>query len=295
MLHHRVVWPLRSLVGAIFLFALFQGFRVPGHQAARASLTLPSPPHALLVGDADRDGLPDVLEAALAARFAPAVILNPQDHTRPISIPWLLAKLGRRDAGQDEFPAALRSGSSDPRDWVTYVHVYPRTDGEINIQYWFLYAYNERPPFFDHDADWEHVTVVVEPNGRPRGAFFAQHRNNNPGVFRPWSELRKVGEHPIVLSARGTHASYANHDSLAWYEAASDCTGLERCGDPIWPTWEAGGLLNVGERGALLGPAAVRDALAYAGRWGGEGHFPRSRAAPPGPSHQRGFTADGFE
>ncbi len=114
-------------------------------------------------------------------------------------------------------------------------------------------------------------------------------------MFRPWSELRKVGEHPIVLSARGTHASYADHDSLAWYEAASSCTGVERCDDPIWPTWEAGGLLNVGEPGALLGPTAVRDALAYAGRWGGGGHFPRSRPAPQGPSHQRGFTADGFQ
>ncbi len=280
----------------MFVFALLHGIRVPGHrQAAHASLTVPNPPRPLLVGDADRDGLPDVLEAALAARFAPAVILDPRDHTRPISIPWLLAKLGRREVGQEEFPAALRPGSSDPRDWVTYVHVYPRTDGEINIQYWFFYAFNERSPFFDHDADWEHVTVVVAPNGTPRGVFFAQHRNNSPGVFRPWSELRKEGDHPIVLSARGTHASYADHDSLPWYEAASNCSDLQRCGDPIWRTWEAGGLLNVGERAALLGPAGVRDALAYAGRWGGAGHFPRSRAAPQGPSHQHAFSVDGFE
>jgi hypothetical protein len=249
----------------------------------------------LLVGDADHDGLPDILEAALAARFAPAVILDPQDNNRPISIPWLLGKLDRRDPGQDGFPIGLRPGSPDPRDWVTYVHVYPRTDGGINVQYWFLYAYNERWPFFDHDADWEHVTVLVDANGTPRGAFFAQHRNNNPGVFRPWAELRKLGDHPIVLSARGTHASYADQQSLAWFESASACGGLEGCRDPIWRTWEAGGLVNIGERTALLGPAPVRDALAYAGRWGGAGHFPRSRAAPEGPSHQGGFTADGFE
>ena len=89
-------------------------------------------PRPLALDDVDRDGLPDALEASLAARFAPAVILDPQEDNRPASIAWLLSRiggLGRLDADRGSFPADVRAGSTDPRDWVTYVHVYPRTDG----------------------------------------------------------------------------------------------------------------------------------------------------------------------
>ena len=291
----NVTWPLRALAGAIFAIALVHGIRVWGHQTARASLTPRRPPQPLPAGDADGDGLSDELEAALAARFAPIVILDPRDQNRPASIPWLLSHFGGPQDGQDGFPAAIRPGSADPRDWVTYVHVYPRTDGDINIQYWFFYTYNDGPWFFDHDADWEHVTVHVDPAGVPRGAVFAQHRNSAPGVFRAWGAVRKAGDHPIVLSARGTHASYADQASLGWLEHVSDCVGIEGCADPIWRTWEAGGLFNLGERGSLLGPTSVRAAFAFAGRWGGGGQFLQSRPAPRGPSHQTGFVVDGFQ
>jgi hypothetical protein len=223
------------------------------------------------------------------------VILHPGDHTRPASIPWLLSRFGSPAAAQAGLPAALRPGSPDPRDWVTYVHVYPRADGDINVQYWFFYAYNESHPFFDHDADWEHITVLVTPAGNPLGVFYAQHRNCAPGVFRAWTEVRKEGDRPIVLSARGSHASYPDQASAGWMDTVSACGQLAGCADPIWRTVESGGLVNVGERWALLGDPGVREALAFAGRWGGPGHFPSSRPAPRGPSHQNGFLVDGFE
>ena len=294
---HRFTWPLRFILASgLFLFALVHAGRhrdrSPGGTAAAAVRG----PRPLALDDADQDGLPDTLEAALAARFAPAVILDPQETNRPASISWLLSRIGgvgHLASARGSFPAEVRAGSADPRDWVTYVHVYPRTDGRINVQYWFFYTYNEGPLFFDHDSDWEHITVEVEPNGVPRGVYFAQHGNNNPGVFRPWSEVRKtMGEHPLVLSARGTHASYADQASLAWFEHASGCATADRCPDQLWRTWLGGGLVNIGERAAPLG---APEALAYAGRWGSSGRFLRSRSAPPGPSHQHGFSSDGFD
>jgi hypothetical protein len=289
---HRL-W--RIAVAVAFAFTLFHGIRAHSrHGGAHASLIRRPAPAPLAAGDADRDGLSDELEAELADRFAPVVILHPQDQTRPASIPWLLSHFGSPRTAQNGLPAALRPGSPDPRDWVTYVHVYPRTDGDINVQYWFFYAYNQTVAFFDHDADWEHVTVVVTPAGRPRGVYFAQHGDCSPGAFRAWSDVRKDGQHPIVLSARGTHASYPDQASVVWFDRVSRCEGVDGCRDPIWRTNEAGGLVNIGERKALLGSAAVQDALAFGGRWGGRGRFLVSRAAPRGPSHQHGFAVDGY-
>lgn len=284
----------RVALAVVFVFTLVHGLRVRHRHTAQASLIRLPAPAPLTTGDEDRDGLPDQLEAALADRFAPVVILHPQDQTRPASIPWLLSHFGSPRAAQNGLPVALRAGSADQHDWVTYVHVYPRTDGDINVQYWFFYAYNQTPAFFDHDADWEHVTVVVSPAGHPRGMFFAQHGDCSPGVFRPWADVRRDGEHPIVLSARGTHASYPDQASVGWFDRVSRCESVDHCQDPIWRTNEGGGLVNIGERRALLGSATVREALAFGGRWGARGRFLSSRDAPRGPSHQNGFSVDGY-
>ena len=294
MLSRAVRLLLRAATAATLAFALVHAIRARGRHEAYASAIRRPAPAALSAGDQDHDGLSDALEATLAARFAPVVILHPEEGNRPASIPWLLAHFGSPAAAQGGLPAALRPGSGDPRDWVTYVHVYPRTDGDINVQYWFFYPFNRSAPFFDHDADWEHVTVLVTPRGSPVGVFFAQHGNCSPGVFLGWSEVRKDGEHPIVLSARGTHASYPDQGSVGWLDSVSACERVDGCPDPVWRTGEAGGLMNVGERATLLGSAGVREALAFAGRWGGGGHFPDSRPAPKGPPHQSGFTVDGF-
>ncbi|HEY4394281.1 MAG TPA: Vps62-related protein [Polyangia bacterium] len=307
--------PRRSVVASLFALVLVFGFRGFGRhegsssalRAARAA-TRTRAPRPLARDDSDRDGLSDALEEALAARYAPAVVLAPGERNRPASTRWLLSRVappgmsaqdfgralvaGQLNLGGADFSDEVRAGSGDSRDWVTYVHVYPRVDGGINVQYWFFYPYNQAPLFFDHEGDWEHITVDLGPGGAPRAVYFSEHGNNNPGVYRAWERVRRVGDHPIVLSARGTHASYPEQASVAWFDHVSQCRSVDGCADPVWRTWAAGGLANVGERGAAAGEGEV---LAYGGGWGGGGHLLRSRAAPQSPPHQGGFSTAGFD
>lgn len=313
----RRTWPPRfAVAAALFVVVLIFGLRGSRRQgrgagairSAHASTRVRSP-RPLARDDADRDGLPDALESALAARYAPAVVLAPNERNRPASVAWLLARVaprgttaaaaaqelltGRFELGGHAFSDEVRAGSGDPRDWVTYAHVYPRTDGGISLQYWFFYPYNQAPLFlFNHEGDWEHVTVELGADGAPRAVDFAQHANNDPGVVRSWQEVRRLGDHPIVLSARGTHASYPDQASVSWFDRVSGCRAIEGCADPVWLTWYGGGLVNVGERGAALRGGEV---LAYGGRWGSDGHLLRSQAAPRSPFQQQGFRSAGFD
>jgi hypothetical protein len=262
-------------------------------------------PAPLADGDSDHDGLSDAFENSLAAKYAPLVVLDERDGSRPASVPWLLARtdLMRRQAepelasvlpmvshGGAPFASAVRAGSSNPGDWTTYTHVYPRAGGGVNIQYWFFYAYNDGPLFFDHESDWEHMTVRLDGGGNPVAVYLARHENNSPGVYRAWSDIRKKGDHPVVLSALGTHATYASEDDLAWFERASGCADVDACRDPVWRTWEGGGLENVGEASH---PLAHVEAFAYGRRWGTDGILPGT-GAPHGPMQHRGFCEGAF-
>ncbi len=258
-------------------------------------------------GDRDRDGLLDAEEAELAARFAPIVVLHREDPHRPASVPWLLArtdpfaKLRRdaRSAGRLSRRAVLpseaelrrvRSGSQTPDEWTTYVHVFEREDRGLSVQYWFFYPYNDGPLFFDHEHDWEHVTVRLNPLREPERLDLSRHENDRPGVSYAWSAARREGEHPIVFSARGSHASYQHHTEAIRFDDVAACDSLERCPHPIWRTWRAGGLQNLGEPGR---PLCLEQVLSFPDRWGASGLIPGT-SAPYGPLHHRGYCVNGL-
>ena len=52
-----------------------------------------------------------------------------------------------------QFADSSHVGSTNPRDWVIYGHVYPVASG-IVIQYWQRYAYNEFFASANHEGDW---------------------------------------------------------------------------------------------------------------------------------------------
>ncbi|UQA58403.1 hypothetical protein [Polyangium aurulentum] len=266
---------------------------VPAYAAVRNA------PTPLPEGDADGDGLLDTREAELARQYAPIVILDARDSARPASVPWVMARTnfvvstsprGPRTRTR-AFDKVTRRGSDRPADWVTYTYVYPRVDGGINIQYWFYYPYNDGPLFFDHESDWEHLTMRLDAKGAPLGAYLARHEDNNPGPYFAWSRLRREGNHPVVLSAKGSHATYADRGDLAWYESSGWCDNLKSCVNPVWRTWEGGGLEPFEE----FTPAspAMAQAFQFPGRWGSVGFWPGT-SAPKGPMHQAGYCVAGF-
>jgi hypothetical protein len=253
------------------------------------------PPPALRVlpplgeGDADRDGLLDAEEAELARTYAPLVILDRQDENRPASVEWLLKNGGSVERDGFTVAETARAGAQGAADRATYVHVFPRSDGGISLQYWFFYPYNDGPFFFDHDSDWEHMTVRLDASRKPVGAYLARHTEDNPGRWFAWSDLRHEAEHPVVLSATGSHATYANDADVGTFDRASACADVGGCADPIWRTWTSE-LVNLGERKQPL----TRDAaFAYPGRWG-RTHAMPGTSAPFGPLHHRGFCVDGL-
>jgi hypothetical protein len=93
-----------------------------------------------------------------------------------------------------------------------------RQDGWIVLQYWLFYPFNDwRSGFFganDHEADWEKVFVFLSEDesgeARPAWTAYAAHNYTGDNLRRRWDdpEVEKVGEHPVIYVAAGSHASY---------------------------------------------------------------------------------------
>jgi hypothetical protein len=104
----------------------------------------------------------------------------------------------------------------DPR-FVYYGRV-TRCGGYIALNYWFFYAMNPwRSSFYganDHEADWEQIFVYLsdEDTGEPVPCWvaYAQHDFAGDDLRRRWDdpELQRIGDHPVVYSGAGSHASY---------------------------------------------------------------------------------------
>jgi hypothetical protein len=87
---------------------------------------------------------------------------------------------------------------------TVYWHVLRYDDSEdITVQYWFLYLFNNFEN--QHEADWEQITVRLDGERNPIEAFYSSHES---GQTELWQDTRKIGEHPVVYAAGGSHANY---------------------------------------------------------------------------------------
>jgi len=98
--------------------------------------------------------------------------------------------------------------------YIKFVVDDPEYPNLVGIDYWFYYTYNNFGlpewlgiPIKEHEHDWEGVLVVFEKDDLREPAWVT-YRYHKWTKIKYWSETPKVGTHPIVYVASGSHASY---------------------------------------------------------------------------------------
>lgn len=164
-----------------------------------------------------------------------------------------------------------------------YVHVRraPAPSEGWDIQYWFFYAYNgdiTTGADFEHEGDWEHVTVRLDENVQSiRQVFF--HAHNTESEWRQPGEFQlTAGTHPVAYSAKHTHATYSSAGKQPRRFLPDDHTAN---GGEAWRTWNS--LSLVGEREH---PVSGNDWVKYTGHWGQIGTKISWLSGPYGPAFQ---------
>jgi VPS62-like protein len=108
-----------------------------------------------------------------------------------------------------------------------YGHAVVDTAGDLWLQYWFFYFYNDYNligAFLHaglHEGDWEMIQLRLRDE-TPGLAVFCQHAG---ATKRDWREVDRIpgSERPIVYVARGSHASYfepGTHWTGHWFDHA---------------------------------------------------------------------------
>ncbi|HEY1316856.1 MAG TPA: hypothetical protein VGF10_06550 [Gaiella sp.] len=172
---------------------------------------------------------------------------------------------------------------------IAYAHIArePGVGDRLALQYFFFYYFNAYNDL--HEADWEGIQLVFDVGSvgealrtHPVEVGYAQH---DGGERARWDsrKLQKDGDHVIVYSASGSHASYY---SRALWLGRSRSQGVG-CDDTRGP----------GRRvllGARLLPTHVDSRaspnawLAFTGRWGQK--EPGANNGPTGPNTKPRWT-----
>ncbi|MGH3087648.1 MAG: hypothetical protein ACRDSJ_10070 [Rubrobacteraceae bacterium] len=137
---------------------------------------------------------------------------------RFLDVLFSLTLLARGRVSGDTAAAARIAHERMPgRDHHVYYGRVVRQDGWVALQYWFFHAFNDwRSGFFgvnDHEADWEMACVYLyedEDELKPEWVAYSSHDFSGDDLRRRWDdpEFHKEGEHPVIYSAAGSHASY---------------------------------------------------------------------------------------
>ena len=153
---------------------------------------------------------------------------------------------------------------------AVYAHVAtdPAYPGQLALQYWMFYVYNDWNNL--HEGDWEMIQLNFQAddpgqalNENPVLVGYSQHEG---GEKSAWDDpkLQKVdGTHPVVYPADGSHANFFDSEL---YLGASGEQGVG-CDD----TRNAGLVMSPAVRTIPSDPAAAGSQfpwIGFQGRWG---------------------------
>lgn len=162
-------------------------------------------------------------------------------------LPQALAdKLGgrRRELPRFKLPPTVREAaiqnyetSQGPNRNYTYYYRMAQLGEYLSLQYWLFYAYNDWAGgyggFNDHEGDWEglHIFFKLAANKQPiEPPAYVCYLGHESRMTKPWDhpEVEKIGTHPVVYVAAGSHASYPQsrqYPLMALYNLIDYATG----------------------------------------------------------------------
>jgi hypothetical protein len=194
-----------------------------------------------------------------------------------------------------DFPGDALSPGCDYADWAgdlqrthrptVYAHLTTEAGrpGEIALQYWFFYVYND---FNDkHEGDWEMIQLnfrAADASGAlatgPYEVGYSEHEGAERAAWEPGGKLQLIdGTHPVVYPALGSHANYFSAQLYLGHSAAQGVG----CDDTLGPsrTLRPDVAVIPQQRADYL---RAQPWLGYRGHWG-ERH-PAFNDGPTGPT-----------
>jgi hypothetical protein len=121
---------------------------------------------------------------------------------------------------------------------TVYAHVAtdPAHPGQVALQYWLFYAYNDWNNL--HEGDWEMVQLVFDAANAhdalattPTSVGYSQHEGAEGAEWDSSKLERLDGTHPVVYPAAGSHANFFDA-GLFLGSSASQGVGCDDTGGP---------------------------------------------------------------
>lgn len=103
------------------------------------------------------------------------------------------------ETGPSVFPGAPVFYEYVEHQYVTYWFFYPYDKFEVGL------PYPTSIPDQEHEGDWERISFQLDSNDVLQKAFYYGHKDGMPLSL---GSIEFEGTHPVVYSAKGSHASY---------------------------------------------------------------------------------------
>lgn len=124
------------------------------------------------------------------------------------------------------------------KDAPATIIVVDKGNGWVDAFYFYFYSFNLGPfvmgsgPWGNHVGDWEHSLVRFH-NGEPVIVWMSAHGGGGAYFYHNLEKYELDPKHPIIFSARGTHANYVSvgtHPHDLPYQILCDFTDR----GPLW-------------------------------------------------------------